>query len=413
MQKRITIAYGSIPKGSGTYTFYRNLRPTLLQYGIDLRCVSVGRQQCSLWDDAFADQGCAKVAPQTSAIKAQSRAFTAWCEAQDVDIVIGINSIPILSALEHLPSSIRVVARCAAGFEHGYRITLSGLPRLSAIIAITPRLQNDLVDEYGTDPALIHLIPNGIEPSRFEVAAQQRTRTNSQELLNIGFLGRIEDSQKGVFHIPAIVKELTKLEIPFRMKIAGEGIHRKTIESQMKDDIRGGIVEFVGPLSPAQVPEFLSSNDLLLFLSRFEGCPNVLLEAMMSGCVPISWTIPGITDFIISDKETGRLCEMGNHRAMAAIIAELYQDRDQLHRLATNTAASARARFTSDIAARAYADMFHDIMWRPAPPCTPRPWSEFRVDPNFQASLSSRVKSRLQRLLRTLQHQFFQRPINE
>ena len=44
----IRVAFGSVPKDSGTFTFYRNMRPALLAQGIDLRCVAAGRDQASL-----------------------------------------------------------------------------------------------------------------------------------------------------------------------------------------------------------------------------------------------------------------------------------------------------------------------------------------------------------------------------
>ena len=62
-----------------------------------------------------------------------------------LDVVMGVNSEAILSALPHLPERIRVLSRCANGFDHGYKITLSGRERLSGIIALSPRLAQDLI----------------------------------------------------------------------------------------------------------------------------------------------------------------------------------------------------------------------------------------------------------------------------
>lgn len=56
--KNTIIAIGSVPKDGGTFTFYRTLRPQLLEYGIDMRCVSVGQREAHIWDGAFADEGC-------------------------------------------------------------------------------------------------------------------------------------------------------------------------------------------------------------------------------------------------------------------------------------------------------------------------------------------------------------------
>lgn len=59
---KIKLAFGSVPKDGGTFTFYRNMRPALREHGIDLRCVSVGRREASLTEAAYVDEGCVLLA---------------------------------------------------------------------------------------------------------------------------------------------------------------------------------------------------------------------------------------------------------------------------------------------------------------------------------------------------------------
>ena len=58
----------------------------------------------------------------------------------------------------------------------------------------------------------MHLIPNGIDPSPFAKTSQKER--GQKEILQLGFLGRLEHNQKGVMHIPNLVKNLNALEIP-------------------------------------------------------------------------------------------------------------------------------------------------------------------------------------------------------
>ncbi len=125
MNKRIKFAFGSVPKDGGTFTFYRNLRPCLMERGIDLQCVSVGKHDADLWDPAFVDDGCVLLAERETDVKTVAMAFSEWCISNHVAIFIGINSRAILSALPHLPRNIKVISRCANGFDHGYKITMS------------------------------------------------------------------------------------------------------------------------------------------------------------------------------------------------------------------------------------------------------------------------------------------------
>lgn len=380
----IRFAFGSVPKDGGTFTFYRNLRPALREYDIDMRCVAVGKAQARLWEETYADEGCVLIARRTRDVKKQAMAFLKWCEQEQVDLVMGVNSKAILSALPHLPEHIRVLSRCANGFDHGYRITLSGRERLARIVALTPRLARDLINDYGADPAIVRLIPNGIDPEPFEESA--RTPRGQGSVLQLGFLGRLEHRQKGVFHLPKIVRELKARGVPIRLQIAGKGKHRRVIEREMAPEIEAGQVEFLGAIPPADVPQFLARVDVFLFTSHFEGCPNALLEAMMAGCVPVSWLIEGITDFIIEGEETGFICPTGDYGCFTQHIKALAADRADLQAMSARAASSARRRFDHRQAASAYAALIEEVMAEAPAPWTPRPWREFRIDPNFERS---------------------------
>jgi glycosyltransferase involved in cell wall biosynthesis len=393
LQPLVKVAFGSVPKAGGTYTFYRNLRPELRKLGIDLRCVSVGYTEACLYRTDFADEGCELLAPRQRLVKKQSQAFVQWCEREHIDIVIGVNSRAILSALPHLPARVQVIARCASAFDHGYKITLAARDRLAAIVALTPRLQRDLETDYGADSSIMHLIPNGISPAAFQPGAH--TPRAGEGSLSLGFLGRLEHNQKGVLHLVDIVQQLNQRNVNFTLRIAGEGVQRAQLERQLQQEIGAGTVSFLGPLTPTEVPEFLSSIDVFVFPSHFEGCPNALLEALMAGCVPVAWILAGITDFIVQEGETGFLADRGDVKTIAAAIEHLAQNRDELQRMSEAAARSARDRFTNNKSAEAYAELFRQVVQTPVTPATVTPWSEFTVDENFSYGLRDWMPHRM------------------
>lgn len=398
----IKVAFGSVPKDGGTFTFYRNMRPALLQLGIDMRCVSLGRQQAELWEDAYVDEGCVLLAERTRSIKKQALTFSEWCESEAVDIVLGINSEAILSSLPHLPEKIRCMSRCANSFDHGYRITLSGYERLAAIVAQTPRQEKDLTESYNADPGIISVIPNGIEPQTYQAVA--RNRQNAENPIRIGFLGRLEHNQKGVLFLPEIAGELSRLGVRYQLQIAGKGKHEAALRASFEalGEQTNAQIEFLGALPPAEIPAFLERTDLLLFPSQFEGCPNALLEAMMAGCVPFAWHLPGITDFIISDTVNGFLFGLGDSAALAQSISELATDPDQIKVLSEAASHDTIERFSTEIAAKRYANLFQSVMDRPPPAFTPKDWSLFVVDPNFPHSFKDWIPSPIKRGLKRL-----------
>lgn len=345
-------------------------------------CVSVGIDCADLWEDEFADSSCVLLAKDTHNVKKQAQAFVEWCLDMRIDFVMGINSEAILSAIPHLPKSIRVVSRCANSFDHGYRITLSGKERLQAIIALTPRMQSDLINNYHVNPQIVRLIANGINSSDFDNIS--RKEKGSDEPLKLAFLGRLEHNQKGVMHLPDLVRFLNIFKVPFNLSIVGKGVDRLRLEESLAPWKKQGQISFLGSLKGSQIPEFLSKKDIFIFPSHFEGCPNALLEAMMAGCVSLSWRLKGITDYILKDGETGFLHNVGNCEHMALSVKRLNEDRLLLKKISERAARDARIRFTSLETAKAYASIFHNIMKEPVPDYTPKPWKKFQPDLNFK-----------------------------
>ncbi len=389
MGRKIKIAFGSVPKDGGTFTFYRNMRPALLAYNIDMRCVTIGRRETGLVEDSYIDDGCVLLAPKTRSVKKQAMIFSEWCEQEQVDIVMAINSEAILSSLPHLSKNIRVVSRCANAFDEGYQVTLSGRERIARIIALTPRLRDDLITKYNANPNIIELIPNGIDSKPFKDLHHKNVESeNGNSILNLGFLGRLEHNQKGVLYLPGIVEELNRYNISFKLRIAGKGKHEAILKEKLSEYIQSGKVEFVGAISRTMIPAFLNDVDVFLFTSHFEGCPNALLEAMMAGCVPISFLIKGITDYIIKHGETGYIVSMGDCKKFADYVMALSRDREMLKKISDAVLKDAHDRFVVEIAARKYIKVFRDVMATSLPDYEPLPWSEFKVDPAYKRDWS-------------------------
>lgn len=399
----LKVAFASVPKDGGTFTFYRNVRRGLFARGIDFRCVTVGARESSLIDPSFVDEGCVVLCPAGTSIKKQSMAFTEWCIAQGVDIVFAINSEAILSALPHLPASVRVMSRCANTFDHGYRITVSSLDRIYRIVALAPVQVHQLVSRYHVNPDIIQLIPNGADSQHFAEAASLPRGTDT--VLRLGFMGRLEHNQKGVLFLPAILARLEENGVPFKLSIAGQGVHGNVLANRLDRLVKKGAVEFIGVLKPDEIPGFLAQTDIFLFPSQFEGSPNALIEAIMAGCVPAAWDIAGLIDYVVKDGETGVLASPGDTRALADKITWLHRHRDRLQAYSRNAADDGRKRFSIERVVDDYASLLHEVMSAPLIPWQPRPWSDFRVDPAFAQPLWRRhIPGWLKQVYRRLRH---------
>jgi len=75
----------------------------------------------------------------------------------------------------------------------------------------------------------------------------------------------------------------------------------------------------------SDIPSILSAIDLLVLASKFEGVPNVLLEAMAAARPIVATSVGGVPE-IITDGETGLLVPSMDVKAMAEAIIRILTD---------------------------------------------------------------------------------------
>ena len=96
------------------------------------------------------------------------------------------------------------------------------------------------------------------------------------------------------------------------------------------------------------VQDWYERADLFLLPSRYEGFPNVLLEAMASGCCCISSDCPQGPAELICDGVNGRLLPNdANSGTWAELVSVLLTDSEQRRRLADG-ALDVRRRFSEE-----------------------------------------------------------------
>ena len=95
--------------------------------------------------------------------------------------------------------------------------------------------------------------------------------------------------------------------------------------------------------------------------SRWEGMPNVLLEAGTMGCAVIGTAVGGIPE-VISDGETGLLVPAEDDVALAAAIDRYLANPKLRDRFARAHAERVRALFSADALVESYTKIFTDVV---------------------------------------------------
>ncbi len=130
------------------------------------------------------------------------------------------------------------------------------------------------------------------------------------------------------------------------LTIVGDGPDRESLERQVERLGIAAFVRFAGAVPPAEVIEFLSRADMMLFPAQGEGFGLAAAEALMAG-VPVvaCWDGGGLLD-VVPETGAGRLT-LPSAEALSDATLDLLQDQDRLS-LARLVGESWRARLSPD-----------------------------------------------------------------
>lgn len=129
----------------------------------------------------------------------------------------------------------------------------------------------------------------------------------------------------------------------YRLVILGEGTERPELEALARALGVASEVSLPGVVS--EPAEWMMRARIFVLSSRYEGFPNVLLEAMALGCAVVAFDCPSGPGEIIQNEENGLLVPPGNVVELAAAIKRLVVDESERRRLA-EAAMGIRGRFS-------------------------------------------------------------------
>lgn len=162
----------------------------------------------------------------------------------------------------------------------------------------------------------LRYLPNGVKHF------VENVNYDDKLTLNFLFVGRLVNESKNIFILPQISFLLKQSGVKHKISVIGDGIDKEILqENCVSSGVRDNF-QFLGYKSNSEVLELMRASKFLLFTSNYEGLPNVLLESMSQGLIPISVRLPGITDTIIDDKRNGFLVD-NNPESFVKTIKEV------------------------------------------------------------------------------------------
>jgi glycosyltransferase involved in cell wall biosynthesis len=184
----------------------------------------------------------------------------------------------------------------------------------AAVVANSQGL-HDLAKAFDSQVS-ISIIPNGVDPEEFRVAARQ---WSPPRLLSVGRVVY----QKGY---DVAVRALTDLKhLGWEWTIVGDGPFLQALQRLVAEYSLTGRVHFPGWASAEAVKREYAAANLFLHPSRHEGMPNAVLEAMASELPVIATRIAG-NEELVSDPETGLLVRVDDVVSLREALEKLLED---------------------------------------------------------------------------------------
>jgi len=185
------------------------------------------------------------------------------------------------------------------------------------IIAQSNFMKEDIHQSYDADLEKIVVVNNPIDTKvirdylTHDIAGEPLFGEEKISLLAVGNLRR----QKG-FDI--LLRAVQLLSDRFHLYILGEGKERGHLESMITEL---GLSENVTLLGFDKNPyRYMKHADMIVLSSRYEGFPNVILEANVCGRFVIAFACPGVSSEIIENDVNGLLVECGEYEKLARAI---------------------------------------------------------------------------------------------
>lgn len=222
------------------------------------------------------------------------------------------------------------------------------------IICQSDDMLMDLADNFNINKNKLIKINNPVDFDFIEAQLAQSGRPLDfkNDFKNVVAIGNLS-ARKGFDNLLKVFFHLKKEKI--LLHILGDGRDREVLH-QLKTDLGLENVIFHGQQKNPY--RFLKFADLFILSSRYEGFPNVLLEAGACGVYALANNCSGGISEIIRQKINGEIANIENHSDFAGKIVEILHASHPKPAI-TN---SIKSRFSSDIILKKYVNVFENIV---------------------------------------------------
>jgi glycosyltransferase involved in cell wall biosynthesis len=218
--------------------------------------------------------------------------------------------------------------------EHRGLVNRAGAERVAqrvfAAATTLIAVSREVAAYLGRQPAAcerIHVIPNGVDPTRFPVDCPPAHSRGATDFV-VGFVGSLKRWHGLTLLVEAFALARRRAS-NFRLLMIGDGPERASLESDVRARGLAGDVSFTGAVAPEAVPGLLASVDVAVApypaIARFYFSPLKVYEYMAARRAIVASRV-GQLEELLKDGDHALLCPPGDTAALAEALLRLEGD---------------------------------------------------------------------------------------
>lgn len=221
------------------------------------------------------------------------------------------------------------------------------------IICQSDDMKKDLLENWNIKKEKLVKINNPVDFQAIDqlLEAQEKPESYSSEYKNVVAVGNLA-VRKGFDNLLKVFSYLKDEKI--LLHILGEGAEKENL-LQMKEDLGLSQVIFHGKKENPY--PYLKFADLFILSSRYEGFPNVLLEAGACGTFALANDCPGGIREIIQKGINGEIEKIENHEVFASKIIEVFGETHHSQEIRN----AIESRFSKEIIMKQYEEVLGQL----------------------------------------------------
>ena len=207
----------------------------------------------------------------------------------------------------------------------GRRVVRAALRRADAVVTASEHLMRLTLELGAVRPdARREVIGFGVDCERF--APRPRSVAEPDAPVVIGFAKGLYDYYGFMDLLDAVATLRADPSVPeIRVRAAGDGPLATRVRARVDELGLGGVVELLGTLPDAELPEFYGSLDVFAMPSHREAYGVAALEASAMEVPVVATSVGGVPE-VVADGQTGLLVPAADPAALARALRQLVAD---------------------------------------------------------------------------------------